>query len=155
MAEGGQVVRTQLGRIAGVDMGDPDPGIWTLSSLVATATVHAQASLAPLLGHLRSWPSFSSVTSLPFGWVLFPQSWVLAWPSGQDSARRRPQGQTVGVTLSSLSPPLASQGSPEPQLRPRLALSLRGTALRGLFLDMPVSRPLHPHALGTRLSEDQ
>lgn len=154
MAEGGQVVRTQLGRLAGVDMGDPDPGIRTLSSLVATATVRAQASLAPLLGHLRPWPSFSSVTSLPFGWVLFPQSWVLAWPSGQDSATR-PQGQTVGVTLSSLSPPLASQGSPEPRLRPCLALSLRGTALHGLLLDMPVSRPLHPHALGTRLSEDQ
>lgn len=129
--------------------------IWTLSSLVATARVRARARLAPLLGHLRCWPSLSSVTSLLFGWVFFPQSWVLAWPGVQDTARSRPQAQTVRMTLPSLSPPLASQGSPEPRLRPRPALSFRGAALHGLSLGMPVSRPLHPHALGTRLSEDQ
>lgn len=67
---------------------DPDPGTWTLSSVVASASVCAQAGLAPLLGHPTCWQSLCSVTSPLFGWVPFPQPWALAWPGGQETGGR-------------------------------------------------------------------
>lgn len=54
------------------------------------------------------------------------------------------QGRAVSVTSPSLSPPLASSGSPESRLSPRRALSFQGAALHGLFLDASMSWPPRP-----------
>lgn len=138
VVEGSRALRTQLGRIAGAGHGDPELGVWTLSSLMATARVSAQAGLAPLPGPLRCRPPQFPVASLLFDWAVVPQ------PCVQEAAGGRPLGQAVGVSIPCLSPPLASQGSPKPGLRPRPALSFRGAALHRLFPDVPTSRPLRP-----------
>lgn len=138
VVEGSRALRIQLGRIAGAGHGDPELGVWTLSSLMATARVSAQAGLAPLPGHLRCRPPQFPVASLLFDWAVVPQ------PCVQEAAGGRPLGQAVGVSIPCLSPPLASQGSPKPGLRPRPALSFRGAALHRLFPDVPTSRPLRP-----------
>lgn len=69
---------------------------------------------------------------------------MLAWPGVRETIGRRLQGQAVGMSIACLSPPLASQGSPKPLLRPRPPLSFRGAALHRLFPDVPMSRPLRP-----------
>lgn len=143
VAEGGLVVRTGLGRIAGARL-----GAGTLTEVSGPClswwpppASPAQAGLPLPWGHRRLYSSLSltSVTSLLSGSLLSPQSWALAWPDGLGTAGERPQGCAVGVTVSSLSPPLASQGSPEPRLRPRLALNFWGAAPHSLFLDVLVS----------------
>lgn len=126
-------------------MGDPDLGIWTLSSLVATVGVPLTDWLALLLG-------LPEVLSLDVPDLCDqPPLWLHPLPTvlgvglvGWRLAGTRPQGRTLGVTIPFLSPLLASQGSPEPRLRPHPALSFWGAALCSLFLDVPVFRAPRP-----------
>lgn len=50
----------------------------------------------------------------------------------------------VSVTIPSLSPPLASSGSPASRLSPLRALSFQGAALHSLFTDVSKSWPPRP-----------